>query len=256
MISISVSLGTDSAVGFTEVLAVASFRDTTRAAVGMCHGLTLFIMWRCEAVQVAPPNNTVAGCFCGKKANMARDVASFERERMQFQLPLKLTLKFYAVRLIFQRILQLVSDSRACALIFPVLADCFLVPGCFPVFSIDATIVSQMSTLPVVSNNTVHCNFFFKGKHDRLFLNIPAGSNQFSNTNRGPGRRISQRLALLPQSSEWLPVVNSPTVETTDENITVLPVFPLSSVWLGEQIDCVQLKNNKLLEKWGYNVTN
>jgi hypothetical protein len=40
-------------------------------------------------------------------------------------------------------------------------------------------------------------------------------------------------LALLPQSSEWLPVVNSPTVETTDENITVLPVFPLSSVWLG-----------------------
>lgn len=190
-------------------------------------------MWRCEAVQVIPPNNTVAGCFCGKNENMPRDVASFEREGMQFQLPLKLTLKFYAVHLIFKRILQLVSDSRACALISPVFADCFMVPGRSPVFSIDTTIVSQMSTFPVVSNNTVICKIFF-GKHDRLFWNIPASSNQSSNTNRGPARRISQRLALLPQSSEWLPVVNSPTVETTDENITVLPVFPLSSVWLGE----------------------
>lgn len=51
-----------------------------------------------------------------------------------------------------------------------------------------------------------------------------------------PARRVSQRLALLPQSSEWLPVVNRPTVETTDENITVLPVFPLSSVyWPGSE---------------------
>lgn len=50
-----------------------------------------------------------------------------------------------------------------------------------------------------------------------------------------PARRASQCLALLPQSSEWLPVVNGPTVET-DENITVLPVFPLSSVyWPGSE---------------------
>ena len=100
MISISVSLGTYSVVGFTEALAVASFRDTTRA-VGMCHGLTVFIMWRCEAVQAVLPNNTVAGCFFGQKENMSRDTSSSEREGMQFQLPLKMSLKFHAVHLIF-----------------------------------------------------------------------------------------------------------------------------------------------------------
>jgi hypothetical protein len=127
----------------------------------------------------------------------------------------------------------LVSDSRGCALIFPVFADCFLVPGRSRVFSIDTTIVSHMSTLPVVYNNTVICQIFFLVIYFGISLPVQTCSNQFSSTNRGPARRVSQRLALLPQSSEWLPVVNSPTVETTDENITVLPVFPLSSVWLG-----------------------
>ena len=70
-------------------------------------------------------------------------------------------------------------------------------------------------------------------------------SRQPFDQHTAPGaRRGSQRLALLPQSSDWLPVVNSPTVVPTDENITVLPVFPLSSVWLGFGTQQLQLKFN------------